>query len=59
MRDGPWWRQQCLAIRLRTPLVALTGWSLLPSDGHGAKLGLLVSGFTARQQAILRRLLGR
>ena len=57
MRDGPWWRNQGeYDVKMRQPLVALDKWTLLSPDNDA--LALMVDGFGARQQAIVRRLVG-
>ena len=56
MRDGPWWRRHHLVLNMRQPLIPLVRWRRLTSNGN--TVALTVDGFGARQQAIVRRLLG-
>ena len=54
MRDGPWWKQQCLFLGMLHPLIPFHRWRfLLPM-----RVALMADGFGARQQEVVRRLLG-
>ena len=55
MRDGPWWRQQCLFLGMHSPLVPVEKWSCLTPDND--TLALVADGFRSRQQLIVRCLL--
>ena len=55
MRDGPWWRQQCLFLDMHSPLVPVEKWSCLTPDND--TLALVADGFRSRQQLIVRCLL--
>ena len=57
--DGPWWHRQRVEIKLRRPIISRHAWASVPSSSASdSSLGLLARGFTARQQAIVRRLMG-
>ena len=56
MQDGPWWRQQSLLLNMQSQLVPLHKWSCLSSDND--EVVMMVEAFGARQQEIVRRLVG-
>ena len=56
MRDGLWWRVQSVQLEVSQALVPWGKWS--PFAYRDRTLAVLVDGFGARQQAILRRLVG-
>ena len=56
MSDGPWWRQQQLCLDLRRPLLPLHEWCHLAVDDN--TLCVKADGFGARQQTVLRRMMG-
>ena len=56
MRDGPWWKQQHVQLRMCRALVSCDKWSRLTYDDSSR--AVQVDGFGARQQEVVRRLLG-
>ena len=56
MRDGPWWKQQHIHSTMCEPLVPLHRWTCLSHDDD--TLAVMVNGFGARQQEVMRRLVG-
>ena len=57
--DGPWWHHQRIDMILRRPVISRHAWAnVLASSTSTPSLGLLARGFTGRQQAIARRMMG-
>ena len=56
MQAGRWWKQQHLVVELKQPLVSIDAWNRLTAKGDTS--AVMVAHFGARQQAIIRRLLG-
>ena len=55
--DGPTWQYQCIDITLRHPTISRLAWTCIQTVA-GPRVALLVRGFTARQQEVVRRVLG-
>ena len=56
MRDGRWWRQRTIVVNMHEPLVVLHMWCCVSLED--AALAVQVESVGARQQAVLRQLLG-
>ena len=56
MRDGPWWKQQLLFLKMKGPLITFNEWVVLSHSDD--TMAVMKDSFGSRQQKIVRRLVG-